>query len=90
MAKEKNSGAIENILGDTLQIWGTCWEPDENTLGTKIIPFPLLPQETQKKKLSPHETSHWLHEISLSKTIHHYFLPELIPLLKNWYTYSGL
>ncbi len=45
---------------------GRSWELDENTLGTKKIPFPLLPQETQKKKLSPHEPSHWLHEISLS------------------------
>jgi len=33
----------------------------------------------------PAEPSHWLHENSISKTVHHHFWPQLIPTLPtNW------
>jgi hypothetical protein len=61
-----------------------------NTLGArekknKKIPCPpLAPPPLKKKKKKDH--SHWLHEISLSKNIHHQFFAwaTLMPILKNW------
>ncbi len=62
----------------------------------------LRRREKNKKSLCPHlpqrekkldcswvhaEPSHWLHEISLSKTVRHQFPTGLIPLVKNWDTY---
>ncbi len=45
---------IGNILWNTLGIWGTFWELDENTLGTwktkKKIPMPHFPSLSQEKK----------------------------------------
>jgi len=34
--------------------------------------------------------SHWLHEISLPKRVHHHFWPGLIPLAKNTLPISWL
>jgi hypothetical protein len=33
------------------------------------------------------EPFHWLHEISLSKTVHHHLSPGLIPIPKSWGTF---
>jgi len=60
MAEEKKCGAIENILGNTLQIWGTCLEPDGKILGTwwehignKKNPLPPPPPKNPKKETKP-------------------------------------
>jgi hypothetical protein len=52
---------------------GTCWEQSKNEKN------PYSPCKTLKKKikaLSMHvKPSHWLHEISISKIVHHHFWP---------------
>jgi hypothetical protein len=68
---------------------GTHWELEGNTLEQrKKRKKPPSPKpKTQKKKikaLGVHaEPSHWLHEISISKTVHHHFWPGLIPPIIN-------
>ncbi len=66
-------------LGNLL---GTSWEHDENTLGTrkknkkKSLPFTShCPEFLKKLDLScvHAESSHWLHETFISKTICHHF-----------------
>jgi hypothetical protein len=61
----------------------------ENTLGTgvkwkKTFPLPSPPPNLKGEKASHHECmfgpSHWLHEITLSIRVHHYFWPGLMPL----------
>jgi len=60
---------------------GTHWELEGNKQKMKKIP-PSPPTNIKEKKinaLSVHaEPSHWLHEISFSKTVHHHFWPGLI------------
>jgi len=54
---------------------GTYWEPGRKTKNN----FP--PHPTHKRKRQPHvhvERSHWLYEISLSKTVGHHFWPGLM------------
>jgi len=53
---------------------GTHWEQGKKT----TTPLPL--QENRKLDHSrvPSEPSHWLHEISFFKTVHHHDLPRLI------------
>jgi hypothetical protein len=67
-------------------LWGTNWEHDGNTLGTWKKPSPPNPTQNLKEKISRHfwvhaEPFHWLHEISISKTVCHHFWPGLIPPL---------
>ncbi len=72
----------------------THWEPNGNLKGTcegqrkkwknEKIPPPTPPnlKENKIKALWVHsEPSHWLHEISISKTVRHHFWPGLIPPL---------
>jgi hypothetical protein len=62
---------------------GTHWELEGNKGKMKKIPSPA-PQHKRKKikALSVHaEPSHWLHEISISKTVCHHFWSGLIPPL---------
>jgi hypothetical protein len=47
---------------------GTQWEQTKN----KNSPPPPNPKE---KPLNTPEPSHWLHEISISKTVYQYFQP---------------
>jgi hypothetical protein len=59
----------------------TCWEPGENEKNPQLPPFQNL-----KEKKSMHfevhaEACHWLHEISISKTVSHHFWPGLMPPL---------
>ncbi len=69
-------------LGNALGSWwepiknlkGTCWEQRKNEKN----PPPPSP---------PPEPSHWLHEISFSKTVSHHFWPELIPPIYTQGTY---
>jgi hypothetical protein len=56
-------------------------------MGKKKPSTPHTPQNLQGKSkahldgmLGP---SHWLHEISLPKRVHHHFWPELLRLAKN-------
>jgi hypothetical protein len=84
------------------QPWGTHWEPhgnlNGNMLGTKAkwkksSPPPPAPSPNLKRKennaLWVHaEPSHWLHEISISKTVCHHFWPGLIahsPIINQGY-----
>jgi hypothetical protein len=59
---------------------GICWEQRKKekippTLSKKL-------KRTKIKALSVHaEPSHWLHEISISKTVRHHFWPGPIPAL---------
>jgi hypothetical protein len=66
-------------LENHLRIW---WEHIGNK---EKISFPLT---LEKKKLDPSwghaEPSDWLHEISLSKTLHTNFLPRLMAGAKFW------
>ncbi len=72
--------------------WETHWELIENLKGTyweqrknekkSSSPRPQIQNLKGKKikALQGHaEPSHWLHEISISKTVHHHFRPGLIP-----------
>jgi hypothetical protein len=74
---------MENMLGNTLQTCGTYWEPRKSE--KKIPPPP--PPPNLKGKLEMHleciGPSHWLHEISLPKRVHHHFWGGLIPLEMN-------
>jgi hypothetical protein len=83
MAKQygiKKWHAIGNILRNRLKTWGTFWEQLGNLLVTKKQKKNPSPKP-KRKKLSPFEHSHWLHEISISKTICHHLQPCLIPSL---------
>ncbi len=64
-------------------IWGTFRELDGN-MGGKTNPLPPPPPPPFKKKRK--DLSHWLHEISLSKNVHHQFFAwaTVMPILKNW------
>jgi hypothetical protein len=64
---------------------GIHWELGENE--EKKPSTPHTPQNLQGKSkahldgmLGP---SHWLHEISLPKRVHHHFWPKLLRLAKN-------
>jgi hypothetical protein len=76
---------------------GTWWEPIGNLKGTgweqmkkiKILPSPPPSnpklQRKQIKALWVHaEPSHWLHEISIPKTVGHHIWAGLIPLIIYW------
>ncbi len=77
---------FEEWIWEHFENLGIIWEFDENTLGTRKKS--LFPSPLKKKKLDPSwghaEHSHWLHEISLSKTLHHQFLPWLTAGAKFW------
>jgi hypothetical protein len=71
-------------------ILGTRWEPIGDLKGTKEkwkIPPPTPPPKLKRKKFKAlwgHvEPSHWRHEISISKIVHHHFWPGLIPPLET-------
>jgi hypothetical protein len=77
---------------------GTWWEHDGNTLGRReknkipLSPHLSPPPYVHKKKTGlfvSAEPSHWLHEISLSKTVHHHRSPGLIPIPKSWGTFPS-
>jgi hypothetical protein len=75
------------------KILGTHWELERNIVRThwevgknekKISP----PPQNIKGKITKHlecmfGPSHWLHEISLPKKLHHHFWHGLTPLAKN-------
>jgi hypothetical protein len=78
------------------KILGTHWELERNIVRThweveenekKIFPPPHPTQNIKGKKTKHLECmfgpSHWLHEISLSKRLHHHFWHGLTPLAKN-------
>ncbi len=71
--------AYRNVLGNTLGTSETSWQLEgehrENTLGTE---HPTPTPKHKRKKLSPLEPSHWVHEISISKMFCHHFQPVLI------------
>jgi hypothetical protein len=79
---------------------GTSWEHDGNTLGRReknkksLSPPPVpIPQYVHKKKTRlfvSAEPFHWLHEISLSKTVRHHLSPGLIPIPKSWGTFPSV
>jgi hypothetical protein len=69
---------FRNILGNTL---GTLGELNENTTDKQSKNSPSPPPQTEKKKIKPLQRSNWLHEISISKMVHHHFQPRLIPPL---------
>jgi hypothetical protein len=81
-------GAIGNTFGEHIgnleNLMGTHWEHVENKGKMKKILLPPPPhtqnlKEKNNKALWLHaEPSHWLHEISISKTVHHHFWPGLI------------
>ncbi len=57
----------------------TCWEQMKNE---KKLPPPKALKEKNQGTLRVHaEASHWLHEISISKTVRHPIWPGLIPPL---------
>jgi len=60
---------------------GTPWEHDENMVRTDPKNPPLPQKKTQKKENTPTRPSHYLHEISFSRTVSHHFKPGLIPQL---------
>ncbi len=68
----------------------TWWELYGNTLGTreenkKKSLFPLSKRKKLDRSWVHAEPSHWLHEISLSKIVHHHFPSGLIPpIINNW------
>ncbi len=79
-------------------ILGTWWESignlkgTWNTLGTREkwkkktfhpSPFPQTYKEKARHLDGMLGPSHWLHEISLPKRVHHHFWPGLIRLAKN-------
>jgi hypothetical protein len=55
---------------------GTHWEQEKK----EKIPCPPF---SKRKKM---DHSHWLHEISLSKNVHHQYFAwaALMPILKDW------
>jgi hypothetical protein len=91
----------EHILEQLVNL-GIFWEIDENPMGTggntlrtreknkKIILPPTSLKEKKKLDCSRvhAEPSHWLHDISVSKTVPHHFSNGLTPLVKNWDIYS--
>jgi hypothetical protein len=85
MAKQygiKKLHAIGNLLRNTLKTWGTFWEQLGNIMKTHWEQKRKTPSpKPKRKKLSMFEHSHWLHEISISKTICHHLQPCLIPSL---------
>jgi hypothetical protein len=68
---------------------GTLWEHDGNTLGTKgkskknPSPLPLKRKNLDRSQVHA-EPPHWLHEISLSKTVAHHFSPTLMAGAEFW------
>jgi hypothetical protein len=66
-------GFKQRAIGNTLEkqignLVGTHWELEGN----------MLEQRKNYKKPSPHtSTQNFLHEISISKTVHHHFWPRL-------------
>jgi hypothetical protein len=74
----------ERLGGTTV---GTHWELDGNKRNkTKKSLFP--PPLPKRKKLDRSwvhvEPSHWLHEISISKTVGHHFWPGLMAYAEIW------
>jgi hypothetical protein len=84
---------MKKMLG---KILGTHWELERNIVRThwevgknekKSFLTPPTPQNIKGKKTRRPECmfgpSHWLHEISLSKRLHHHFWHVLTPHAKN-------
>jgi hypothetical protein len=83
---------MEKMLG---KILGTHWELERNIVQThwevekmkKNLSLTPLPTTQKRKKTRCIECmlgpSHWLHEISLFKRLHHHFWHGLTPLAKN-------
>jgi hypothetical protein len=69
---------IEEHFGNLTK---TVWELDGKTLRTEKKKSTCPPAPTPNKKLCPPKPSHWLHKISISKTVCHHFQPELMPPL---------
>jgi len=80
-------------IGNLGNILGTHWEFKGNIMGThwnqgkmKKNPSPPSKKLKRKQHKAPERMlrpSHWLHEISLPKRIHHHFRPGLIPSTNN-------
>ncbi len=68
-----------------------AWQHPQKRKKEKI-PHPP-PPPPQKEKIQTLirarcRAFHWLHATFVSKTVCHHFSPQLIPLLKNWDTYT--
>jgi hypothetical protein len=74
---------------------GTSWEFIGKKGKEQKIPLSStcpLPHTSTRKKIGLFvsvEPSHWLHEISLSKIVHHHLSPGLIPISKSWGTFQS-
>jgi len=83
----KSVGHLGNHIwehfGSLMGTW--CEHIGSQRKKNKKIPCPPLPPPPLKKKKKK-DHSHWLHEISLSKNVHHQFFAwaTLMPILKNW------
>jgi hypothetical protein len=96
----KNWGAIGNVRGNRLGTWGnmlgiwwehlgTWWEQSWTTLGTENDrePPPTPKNQKPEEKTKSPQPSHWVHEMSISKTVCHHFQPGLVPPLETGPTY---
>jgi len=86
-------GTFWELYGNPLGTWrehvGNKGKWKKKIPPTNPTPIPLSPPKKLKRKqikaLWVHvEPSHWLHEISISKTVHHHFSPGLITPIINW------
>ncbi len=79
-------GAIGNTLVEHIgNLMGTHWEQRENEKNSSPPPHPNPKLKRKRvKALWVHaEPSHWLHEISISRTVHHHFWPWIACII-NW------
>jgi len=87
-------GTFQNLMGTHWDlkgnIVGTHWQPGKNEKISFPSPQkypPPTPTKLKRKKARHHECmlgpSHWLHEISLPKRVHHQFWPGLPNIKQN-------
>jgi hypothetical protein len=71
-----NQGAVGNTLGEHIGNVGNIEGTKKKMIKT-LLP-PALTQNLKEKKSRHLLPLHWLHEISLSKTVSHHFSPGLM------------
>ncbi len=80
---------LREQLGNLKETW---WEHIKNKEGKKRKKEKVPPPHPQKEKQGPSwmhaEPSHWLHEISISKTIYHHFWTGLRAGAEIWWDSS--
>jgi hypothetical protein len=69
---------------------GLKWGAIGNTIGNMIPPPPPAHKEKTGPIMNACEPSHWLHEISLSKTVGQHFSPGLYFFLLEWVGGNGV